>query len=42
MTIEITNAAQLAAVVSGLVQEGLTFHAEIADGGWLITLTGGF
>lgn len=46
MTIENIETKDLAAIVAGLVKQGLTFKCQPMEGhyggGWKITLTGGF
>ncbi|CAB5079569.1 hypothetical protein UFOVP143_32 [uncultured Caudovirales phage] len=43
MTIHNIETSQLAAIIAGLVQQGLTFDAHSHSVGlWTITLTGGF
>lgn len=43
MTIQDVPTADLAAIVAGLVAQGLTFEASpISQGLWLIRLTGGY
>jgi hypothetical protein len=43
MTIENIDIEELATIVSGLVQQGLTFQAFPSSNGlWTIELTGGF
>lgn len=42
MLIECNTTSELIEIVAGLVAKGLTFKAEPMDGGWKITLTGGY